>query len=91
MELTPAPPGNDGKKAKDKGKDKGKDDGKGGLVWDPAKAGVNARLGPYTPAIVDYLLHPPPGNPVPGLSHPAGLANDRRAALEALVDAAFQP
>ena len=72
MELTPAPPGNDDKKAK-------------------GKAGVNARLGPYTPAIVDYLLHPPPGNPVPGLSHPAGLANDRRAALEALVDAAFQP
>lgn len=87
MELTPPPPGDDDKKAKGKGDD----NGKGGLVWDPAKAGVNARLGPYTPAIVDYLLHPPPGYPVPGKSHPMGLANDRREALEALIDAAFRP
>ena len=87
MELTPEPP----EKADKNGKDNGTDNGKGGLVLDPAGAEVNASLGPYTPAIVNYLLYPPPGNPVPGMTHPMGLANNRREAMEKLIRAAFRP
>ena len=85
MELTPEPPEKDDKNGANN------DNGKGGLVLDPAGAEVNASLGPYTPAIVNYLLHPPPGNPVPGMTHPTGLANNRDEAMEKLIQAAFQP
>ena len=82
MELFPTPPGND---------DDDKDHGKQGLVWDPAGPKANARLGPYTPAVVDYLMHPPKGYPVPGSEHPKELAENRRRAFEKLIDLAFRP
>ena len=83
MELTPTPPENED--------DDNLNSGKGGLVWDPAGAEVNARLGPYTPATVDHLLNPPPGHLAPGSGHPTGLVDHRRKALELLIEMAFQP
>ena len=82
MELTHTPPENED--------DDNLNNGKGGLVWDPAGAEVNARLGPYTPATVDHLMYPPPGYPVPGSKHPSGLADDRRKALKRLIEMAFR-
>lgn len=83
MELTPTPPDNDD--------DDNTQHGRGGLVWDPAGARVDARLGPYRQAVVDYLLHPPPGYPVPGGGLPKGVALDRSKALEEMIKMAFQP
>lgn len=65
--------------------------GKGGLVWDPAGPEVDKRLGPRQQAVVDYLLHPPPGYAVPGSGHSVGLTRDRRAALDTLIKMAFEP
>lgn len=72
------------------------------LTWTPAPPADSARVGQDGTPLTDYLLHPPP---VPGAPPPVDLprlwfprrhrggapdpADQRRAALRALIDAAF--
>ncbi len=66
------------------------------LNWELAEDETNLRLGPDSSAMVDYLLNPPPGYLVPGEKSVWGEATrervmaGRRAAFEALIEAAFQ-
>lgn len=75
------------------------------LSWTPAPSADSARLGDEGAPLTDYLLHPPaiPGAPQDVGAEPrlwsrrrrkvrhADPADQRRAALRALIDAAFGP
>ena len=56
---------------------------------------ANARLGPDSSAIVDYLLYPPEGYPIPGAGADWGeksreeVMQERNLAIQRLIDAAF--
>lgn len=68
------------------------------LSWDPAPEKENRQLGPDSSAMVNYLLHPPAGYPPPGgtltdkeKAKRAREMENRRRALDALIDSAFSP
>ena len=77
------------------------------LTWTPAPRADSARVGHDGTPLTDYLLHPPPvpgvpppvdGPDLPRLWRPRRArvgapdpADQRRAALRALIDAAFGP
>lgn len=59
------------------------------LSWDPAGADEEARLGPDSSALADYLLHPPEGMAALGTLLSPADRQAREDALRALIEAAF--